>query len=76
MKKFIITTTINHPNKAIIKYDNLKDWQLIVIELKTQNYKLKNGIYFSPSDQILFNKKLSQLIGFNCIERRNFVFTS
>ena len=76
MKKFIITTTINHPTEAIIKYDNLKDWQLIVIgDLKTpKNYKLKNGIYFSPSDQILFNKKLSQLIGFNCIERRNFGF--
>ena len=64
MKKFIITTTINHPTEAIIKYDNLKDWQLIVIgDLKTpKNYKLKNGIYFSPSDQILLIKNSHNLL--------------
>jgi len=72
-KKIIISTTINHPTKAIRKFDQLKDWKLIVIgDKKTpKNYKLKNGIYVSPTDQIKIDKKLSDLIGWNCIERRN-----
>ena len=47
--------------------------KLIVIgDKKTpKNYKLKNGIYVSPTDQIKIDKKLSDLIGWNCIERRN-----
>ena len=74
MKKFIISTTINPPTEAIEKFDNLKDWNLIVSgDLKTPpNYKLKNGIYISPKDQEKISKKLSNLIGWNCIQRRNF----
>ncbi len=74
MKKYIISTTINAPTKAIKKFDNLKDWNLIVSgDLKTpSNYKLKNGIYLSPKDQEKISKKLSDLIGWNCIQRRNF----
>jgi hypothetical protein len=74
MKKYIVTTTINEPTKAIKKFDNLKDWNLIVAgDLKTpKNYKLKNGTYLSPKDQEKINKKLSKLIGWNCIQRRNF----
>ena len=74
LKKFIITTTINKPTKAIHKFDEMKDWNLIVSgDLKTpKNYKLKNGLYLSPSDQIKISKKLSNLIGWNCIQRRNF----
>jgi hypothetical protein len=74
MKKFIISTTINPPTEAIKKFDNLKDWNLIISgDLKTpSNYKLKNGIYISPKDQEKISKKLSDLIGWNCIQRRNF----
>ncbi len=74
MKKYIISTTINAPTKAIQKFDNLKDWNLIVSgDLKTpSSYKLKNGIYLSPKDQEKISKKLSDLIGWNCIQRRNF----
>ena len=74
MKKFIISTTINPPTEAIEKFDNLKDWSLIVSgDLKTpSNYKLKNGTYINPKDQEKINKKLSDLIGWNCIQRRNF----
>ncbi len=74
MKKYIVTTTINEPTEAIKKFDNLKDWNLIVAgDLKTpKNYKLKNGTYLSPKDQEKINKKLSKLIGWNCIQRRNF----
>jgi hypothetical protein len=73
MKKFIVSTTINAPTIAIKKFDNFKDWTLIVVgDLKTpKNYKLKNGIYLNCKDQALLDKKLSNIIGWNCIERRN-----
>jgi len=73
MKKIIVSTSINKPTKAIKKFDSLKDWVLIVVgDKKTpKNYKLKNGIYLSVKDQELIDKKLSDTIGWNCIERRN-----
>ena len=48
-KNFIITTTINQPTEAIIKYDNLVDWNLIVVgDKKTpRDYNLQRGFYFS-----------------------------
>ncbi|MDC1060284.1 hypothetical protein OAQ43_02200 [Alphaproteobacteria bacterium] len=74
MDKVIVTTSINPPTEAIEKFDNFKDWTLLVIgDKKTPiGYKLKNGIYFSPKEQVKLDKKLSDLIGWNCIERRNF----
>lgn len=74
MKKVIVTTTINPPTEAVIKYDNMKDWSLVVIgDKKTPNdYKLDNGIYVSPEEQEKYDKELSDLIGWNCIQRRNF----
>jgi len=74
MNKVIVTTSINPPTEAIKKFDDFKDWTLIVIgDKKTpKDYKLKNGIYISPNEQIKLDKKLSDLIGWNCIERRNF----
>ncbi len=76
MSNFIVTTSINNVTKAIRLYDNMKNWNLIVVgDLKTpKNYKLKNGIYLSPNDQIKIDKKLSKLIPWNCIQRRNFGF--
>lgn len=74
MNNFIVSTSINYPTEAINKFDNLKDWTLVVVgDKKTpKNYKLKNGIYVSPREQEKINKKLSQILGWNCIERRNF----
>jgi hypothetical protein len=74
MKKVIVCTTINPPTKAIEKYDTLSDWFLVVVgDHKTPgNYRLKNGIYLSPDDQVKISEKLSDLIGWNCIQRRNF----
>ena len=76
LKKFIVCTSINKPTEAIKKFDSMKDWQLIVVgDKKTpKNYKLKNGIYLSPKDQEKIDKKLSKLISWNCIQRRNFGF--
>ena len=75
-KNFIVTTTIYKPSEALIKYSNIKNWKLIVVgDKKTPHnlyYKLKKIIYMHPKDQIKIDKKLSNLIGWNCIQRRNF----
>jgi hypothetical protein len=74
--RFIVTTTIFKPSRALLMFANIKNWQLIVVgDKKTpHNFykKIKNIIYLSPEDQIKIDKKLSDLIGWNCIQRRNF----
>ena len=79
MKKIIATTTINPPTDALLKYIKIKDWSIIIAgDLKTphEEYcKLEkeydNVTYFSPKDQSTRYELLSELIGWNCIERRN-----
>jgi hypothetical protein len=76
MKKFIVSTTINYPTLAYNKYANLKEWTLIIVgDLKTPHTHYlnnKNLIYLHPKDQEKMSYKLSDLIGWNCIQRRNF----
>lgn len=74
LKKIIVTTTINPPTEAVEKFQALPDWELIVIgDLKTPaNYRLERGRYVGPSEQEKFDKELSEAIGWNCIQRRNF----
>ena len=47
MNKFVTTTTINPPTKAVKLYDSLEDWNLIVVgdEKTPKNYKLNNGLF-------------------------------
>jgi len=74
MKKVIVTTTINHPTKAIDLFQSMDDWELVVIgDKKTpKDYQLRKGIYISPEEQERYDKSLSDAIGWNCIQRRNF----
>ncbi len=74
LKKYIVCTSINKPTLAVKKFDQMKDWNLVIVgDKKTpKNYKLKNGVYLSPKNQEKIDKKLSDLIGWNCIQRRNF----
>src|SRR3984957_19044594 len=74
MKKVIVTTTINPPTEAIKKFEAMTDWELVVIgDLKTpKDYKLNHGIYVTPEEQEKYDKELSDAIGWNCIQRRNF----
>src|ERR1700744_2007627 len=74
MKKVIITTTINLPTEAILKFDLMPDWKLVVIgDLKTPaGYSLKKGIYVAPEVQESYDKELSDAIGWNTTARRNF----
>jgi hypothetical protein len=76
MNKFIVTTTINPPTDALIKYSKLNGWKVIVAgDLKTQHHlfsNLENIIYLTPDYQEKSHPILSELIGWKCIQRRNF----
>jgi hypothetical protein len=74
MKKVIVTTSIQNPTEAIEKFDAIADWTLLVVgDSKTpKDYSLQRGIYISCSDQERYNKRLSDLIGWNTHARRNF----
>ncbi len=76
IENFIVTTTIFKPSKALKLFSKIKGWKLIVVgDLKTPHnlyQKLKNIIYLHPKKQIKIDKKLSELIGWNCVQRRNF----
>ena len=74
MKKVIVTTTINPPTEAVLKFDAMPDWDIVVIgDLKTPDgYRLENGVYVSPQEQEKYDKGLSDAIEWRCIQRRNF----
>ena len=75
MKKFIVTTTIQEPTEATLKFSEMDDWDLIVVgDLKTpeSKYRQINCIYLDLQSQENINLELSNLIGFNSLERRNF----
>jgi hypothetical protein len=76
MKKVIVTTTINPPTKAILAFQAMKDWELVVVgDKKTpRDYHLEHGIYVSPEEQEKYDPALSEAIGWNSIQRRNFGF--
>jgi hypothetical protein len=73
LKHFIVTTTINPPTEAIVKFDAMPGWHLIVVgDRRTPiDYSLDQGTYLSPKDQEAFDGPLSDAIGWNCIQRRN-----
>jgi len=74
MKKIIITTTINKPTEAIIKYANMSEWQFIIAgDLKTPHneYNNINCTYLHPEEQEIKYKDISDIIGWNTIDRRN-----
>jgi len=83
MKKFIVTTTINKPTLATLKFCEIaqnKNWTFVIIgDTKTphESYKqLENNhvIYLSPEDQESLYPELSETIGWKSIQRRNIGF--
>ena len=77
MKKFIIITTIQQPTKATLKFASMKDWNLIVVgDKKTphKDYYNINCTYLSPHDQQELYPKISDILGWNTIQRRNIGF--
>lgn len=74
MKKIIATTTINPVTEAIERFQAMPGWDLVVAgDRKTPaDYKLRRGTYLTPAMQESFDKELSDTIGWNTIQRRNF----
>lgn len=80
MNKFIVTTTIQPPTKATLKFAEIPDWTLVIVgDLKTPHddyYKIQSSkvIYLSPYFQEDMYPNISNLIGWNTIQRRNIGF--
>lgn len=86
MEKAIVTTTINPPTEALKKFAEIavKDgWVLVIVgDTKTPHreyYEMQDQYegavkYLDPGEQEDISKELSDLIGWNCIQRRNFGF--
>ena len=70
---YIATTTINKPTVALKKFAKNNNCKLIVaLDKKSKKFKLDNTIVLSTKYQEKKWPKLSKLIGWNCIQRRNF----
>jgi hypothetical protein len=70
---YIATTTINKPTKALKLFAKNKNCKLIVaLDKKSKDFELKNSITLSTRYQEKKWPKLSKLVGWNCIQRRNF----
>lgn len=85
MKKAIVTTTINPPTEAILKYIEIAerdDWTVIIVGDKKTPHEdyvrlaQEHGCvaYLPPEKQEAKYRALSDLIGWNCIQRRNLGF--
>lgn len=81
--KAIVTTTINPPTEALkkfIKIAKADDWHLYIVgDQKTDHkpyYDIATAMdcvtYLDPAAQEAISQELSDLIGWNCIQRRNF----
>lgn len=85
MKKAICTTTIYRPSKALLRFVEIAErdgWQLYIAgDLKTPHFDYAVlasehpcVTYLSPGRQQETWPELSELVGWNCIQRRNFAF--
>ena len=83
MNKFIVTTTINKPTVATLKYCEIavkKNWKFVIVgDLKTTHVEYKalendNVIYVYAEQQECLCKELSDVIGWKTIQRRNIGF--
>jgi hypothetical protein len=82
INKVIVTTTINPPTEALIKFSEMEGWDLIIVcDLKTPSDQhlskfigMNNVKVLTPELQIKLNPILSDALGWNNIQRRNFGF--
>ena len=80
--KYIVTTTIYSISEAIKKFVKFENWKIIIVgDKKTPHneYMLlqeenQNVQYLSPEEQEEKYKEISDLIGWNTIQRRNIGF--
>ena len=77
MNKYIVTTTIQPPTEATLKFADMEDWTLIVVgDTKTPHEEYENirCLYIHPDEQESEYKELSDSIGWKSIQRRNIGF--
>jgi hypothetical protein len=80
MIKFIVTTTINHPTEATLKFIEIAKrdgWKFVVVgDTKTphEEYEKLDCIYLDPDKQAEMYPELSEIIGWKTIQRRNIGF--
>jgi len=85
MKKYIITTTINEPTEATVKFCKIadkKDFTFVIIgDTKTPHKSYQNlvdvynnVVYLTPEQQDELYPDLSKIIGWKTIQRRNIGF--
>lgn len=82
MNRVICTTSIYPPSEATLKFAEMKDWKLVIAgDLKTPHAEyvrlaseFSNVHYLHPLTQDGYDVRLSDAIGWNCIQRRNFAF--
>jgi len=80
MKKFIVTTTINHPTEATLKFIEIAKrdgWKFVIVgDTKTphEEYEKLDCIYLDPDKQAEMYPELSEIIGWKTIQRRNIGF--
>lgn len=80
--KYIVTTTINSPTEATMKFLQKKEWKMIIVgDQKTPHaaYRELEKLYpqlhyMDPQEQHLLYPRLSEAIGWNKIMRRNLGF--
>jgi hypothetical protein len=82
MKKIIVTTTINKPTTATLKFCEIADrddWNFVIVgdtktphdEYRKLEKEYKNVTYLSPNQQEELYLELSNVIGWKTIQRRN-----
>ncbi len=82
MKKIIVTTTIYPPSQATLKFCQMEEWDIIIVgDLSTPHAlykklakKYKNVTYLDSDIQKKKHSKISKLIGWKSIQRRNIGF--
>ena len=81
--KIIVTTTINKPSRAILKFAAMPDWGMIIVgDKKTPHrdyFDLESRFfgkvkYLEPNMQDSLYPDLSKALGWNTIQRRNIGF--
>ncbi len=75
-KNVIVTTTIHAPSEALLRFAEMPDWELVVIgDLKTpKDFHIDGAIYVPPEEQEKYDPELSEALGWNVVERRNYGF--
>jgi hypothetical protein len=83
MNKYIVTTTINPPTEATLKYCQIaknNNWKFVIVgDTKTPHDEYdklqnENVVYLHPDRQSFISPDISELLGWKTIQRRNIGF--